>query len=108
MVFSNELTDIADSFRKQFLNSTDELDKTDKRSASSVIKRNAVGGPFIGVHLRRQDFAVSRSKDVPSIRYAAEQVLNKMTQFELQRVFVATDAPESGTFLYFEMSIMDE
>lgn len=96
MVFSKELVGIGNSFRKQFLNSTDDLDKTDRSRSSSAVRRDAVGGPYIGVHLRRRDFAVSRSKDVPSIKYAAEQIVKWMKQLKLELVFVATDAPESG------------
>lgn len=96
MVFSKELVNIGNSFRKQYLNSTDEFDKTDRSHSSPTVKRDAVGGPYIGVHLRRRDFAVSRSKDVPSIKYAAEQILKQMKKLKLELVFVATDAPESG------------
>lgn len=95
MVFAKELINIGDSFRKLYLNSTDEKDKTEKSNLSSNT-RSAVGGPYIGVHMRRLDFVTSRSKDVPSIKHAADQILQQMTKLNLQIVFVATDASKSG------------
>ncbi|GFQ72561.1 GDP-fucose protein O-fucosyltransferase 2 [Trichonephila clavata] len=94
--FAKKLIDIGDSFRKFHFNSTDENDKIKNYdSLNSPIKRDSVGGPYISVHLRRQDFAQSRPKDVPSISYAAKQILKHMKRLNLQYAFIATDASQS-------------
>ncbi|GIY51518.1 GDP-fucose protein O-fucosyltransferase 2 [Caerostris darwini] len=93
MQFSKKLTDIGDNFRKLYLNSTDENDKTEKSSSlTSGIERKALGGPYVSVHLRRRDFVQARPKEVPSIAYAAKQILNHMKRLNLQLLYVATDA----------------
>ncbi|GFU28407.1 GDP-fucose protein O-fucosyltransferase 2 [Nephila pilipes] len=96
MKFAKELTDIGDSFRKLHLNSTDDYDKIKKcDSLTAPIEQDALGGPYISVHLRRQDFARARPKDVPSISYAAKQILKHMKRLNLQFAFIATDASQS-------------
>lgn len=95
MVFSKTLISIGDSFRKDYLNSTDQTDRTEKpQDGIDANKRSAIGGPYIAVHLRRLDFVVSRSKDVPNLKHAADQILKHMKELSLKLVFVATDASE--------------
>lgn len=97
MVFSKKLINIGDDFRKSYLNSTDEKDKTNlPENLASSIKRNAIGGPYVAVHLRRRDFVQARPKDVPSIAFAAHQILKHMKRLNLETLFVATDALQSG------------
>ncbi|KFM60123.1 GDP-fucose protein O-fucosyltransferase 2, partial [Stegodyphus mimosarum] len=95
--FSKKLIAIGDDFRHKYLNSTDEKDKTVKNYDKQIsnFERKAVGGPYIGVHLRRRDFAYARPKEVPSIEHAAKQLLKIMKKNNLQTVFVATDALDS-------------
>ncbi|KAG8197124.1 hypothetical protein JTE90_011287 [Oedothorax gibbosus] len=96
MVFSKKLLNIGDDFRKLYLNSTDEKDKTHlPESLTSSIERKAVGGPYVAVHLRRRDFVQARPKDVPSIEFAAQQILKHMKRLNLETLFVATDALQS-------------
>lgn len=62
-------------------------------------KRNAKGGPYLAVHLRRRDFVWSRRKEVPSLEGAAKQIKILLDKFELKTVFIATDAPEKGEYV---------
>ncbi len=57
---------------------------------------DALGGPYIATHLRRQDFLYGHRDDVPSIKGAAKQLKQLLKTAKLSRVFVATDAPEEG------------
>lgn len=94
MRFNKELIFIANEFRRQFLNSMDEKDGTilpdDWRNEKS--RRNALGGPYLSVHLRRRDFVWGRPKHVPNIKNAAKQIQEKLDHLQLDNVFIATDA----------------
>ncbi|XP_055876927.1 GDP-fucose protein O-fucosyltransferase 2-like [Biomphalaria glabrata] len=95
MRFSKELRRIADDFRMFQLDSTDEQDMTMLEDDWTQMKRkpgDAIGGPYLAVHLRRADFAKVREKDVPSIKHAAKQLKKMCKKMELQKIFVATDA----------------
>lgn len=50
----------------------------------------------MAVHLRRKDFLSSHTKDVPSLAGAAKQIREKLKEFDLNAVYVATDAPKEG------------
>ncbi|XP_041371962.1 GDP-fucose protein O-fucosyltransferase 2-like isoform X2 [Gigantopelta aegis] len=94
MVFAKHLRDLGDQFRKEFLNSTDETDNTILEEDWTKMKRNhgdAKGGPYIGVHLRRADFAHSRKKDVPTMKQAARNITQLLKKYSLTKVFIATD-----------------
>lgn len=88
MTFADHLVKEAAKFRRNELNSTDETDLTFPSE-----ERKAVGGNYLCVHLRRKDFAIGRSKEVPSIKGASEQIRNALNDLKLDTVFVATDAP---------------
>ena len=96
MRFSADLISIANTFRKQFLNSDDSSDKTIVDKDWRTMKRShgqAVGGPYLSAHLRRSDFAKWRSKDVPNIECAAEQIEYVLNTFvKSNSVFIASDA----------------
>ncbi|XP_076751412.1 PUB and ZnF_RBZ domain-containing protein tamozhennic isoform X4 [Xylocopa sonorina] len=96
MRYNSELYSIANEYRKVFLNSTNEHDRTERPDdwTEEKNKRNAVGGPYLSLHLRRRDFLVGRSPRVPSIKSAASQLKNKLEEFRLKFIFVATDATE--------------
>lgn len=59
---------------------------------------DALGGPYLAVHLRRKDFKSSHKKDVPSLEEAARQIKEVLEKQQLDTVFVATDAPLSGMY----------
>lgn len=96
MRYNAELYSIANEYRKEILNSTDEKDNTRRPRDWTQERgtRNAVGGPYLSVHLRRRDFLVGRAETIPTIMFAALQIKKKLKQLDLKTVFVATDATE--------------
>ena len=58
---------------------------------------DAVGGPYVAVHLRRRDFLRARSEKVPTLETAAQQIRSALERYNLTSVFVATDAPTEGS-----------
>ena len=96
VVFSKALRDIGDRFRQEFLDSNDGTDKTVQENWKTM-KRNhgdALGGPYVAVHLRRKDYLYGHKKEVAGIKYAAKQVKKYLKKYNVMKVFVATDAPE--------------
>lgn len=95
MRFSSRLREVADKFRRDVLNSDDERDGTlleeDWRTVPNRTQY-ALGGPYLAVHLRRQDYVTGRPKDVPDLKWAAEQIQALLRKYGLKKVFVATDA----------------
>lgn len=57
---------------------------------------DAVGGPYIGVHLRRKDYLRAHPDHVPSLKNAAKQIKKKLKEFKLSTVYIGTDAPKKG------------
>ncbi|XP_076339573.1 O-fucosyltransferase 2 isoform X2 [Tachypleus tridentatus] len=97
MRFAKHLHKIGDEFRRKFLNSSDETDGTPLHDDWQMMKTKpgqAVGGPYVAVHLRRKDFLRGRPKEVPSLKHAAEQVQKILHKLKLNTTFVATDAPQ--------------
>lgn len=56
----------------------------------------ALGGPYLGVHLRRKDFIWGHREDVPSLHGAAKKIHSLLKTHNLDKVFIATDAVEDG------------
>ncbi|CAI9727350.1 Hypothetical predicted protein [Octopus vulgaris] len=97
MVFSKDLRSIGDEFRAEFLNSTDATDRTIWESDWRKMirkERNAFGGPYLGVHLRRKDYLRAHRDHVPTLKFAAKQIRKLLKQFGLQKVFIASDDPD--------------
>ncbi|XP_072379841.1 GDP-fucose protein O-fucosyltransferase 2-like [Diabrotica undecimpunctata] len=96
MRFSKELKLIANEFRKTVLNSTDASDNTllPEIWTDEKPKRNAIGGPYVGIHLRRRDFVRSRPTEAPSLEKAADQIKKVLNNLDLKTVFVATDGTQ--------------
>ncbi|XP_072173515.1 GDP-fucose protein O-fucosyltransferase 2-like [Diadema setosum] len=93
--FAKHLRDIGDEFRRTYLDSDDERDNTEVVDDWRDMRPNpgsARGGPYIAVHLRRQDFARNNRKEVPSLPNAAKVIVQKLKELKLRKVFVATDA----------------
>lgn len=97
MRFSQQLVQIANDFRAEELNSTDENDLTvragDNWENYQPQRGSAKGGPFICAHLRRKDFTFSRKEQIPDLQSAAEQLKRKCQEHKVTNIFVATDAP---------------
>lgn len=96
MRFNLELRKIAEEFRMNYLNSNDIDDNTvlpdDWRDEKP--KRNAKGGPYLAVHLRRKDFLRGRPNDSPTLQSVNNQIVKLLNQLKLTTVFLATDSSE--------------
>lgn len=55
----------------------------------------ALGGPYLAIHLRRRDYVKARPKQVPSLEHAARQLCHHAGRLHLSQVFIATDADEN-------------
>lgn len=93
MRFSNHLVNAAHEFREYFLNSTDVFDRTVRplKWEDEILHRNAVGGNYLSVHLRRQDFEISRNDEIPNVEEASWQISRKLEELKLTQVFISTD-----------------
>ncbi|CAG0920989.1 unnamed protein product [Notodromas monacha] len=94
MRFAAHLIDVAAKFRSKFLNSVDETDGTkvtDDWQNFKPIRGAARGGPYLAVHLRRNDFLEGRKSRTPSLPKAAERIRRELQRLELKKVFIATD-----------------
>uniref|UniRef100_A0A336MYC3 GDP-fucose protein O-fucosyltransferase 2 n=1 Tax=Culicoides sonorensis TaxID=179676 RepID=A0A336MYC3_CULSO len=91
--FSKALTAIADKFRQDFLNSTNDGDLVQRPEDWRDEKpyRGAKGGDYLAIHLRRADFLYGREKTVPSLQSAAAQIKTKLKELNLGVVFIASD-----------------
>ncbi|XP_063135227.1 GDP-fucose protein O-fucosyltransferase 2 isoform X1 [Rattus norvegicus] len=99
MVFAKHLRAVGDEFRSQHLNSTDAADKMvleEDWTRMKVKLGSALGGPYLGVHLRRKDFIWGHREDVPSLEGAVKKIRSLMKTHQLDKVFVATDAIRKG------------
>lgn len=54
----------------------------------------AIGGPYISIHLRRRDYIRARPGYVPSLEHAARQICYHLHRLNLSLIFIATDADE--------------
>ncbi|XP_036094015.1 GDP-fucose protein O-fucosyltransferase 2 isoform X2 [Rousettus aegyptiacus] len=100
MVFARHLRAVGDRFRSRYLNSTDEADRTpfqEDWTKMQVKLGSSLGGPYLGVHLRRKDFIWGHREDVPSLEGAVRKVRRLLEQLGLRTVFVATDAAPAGS-----------
>jgi len=50
----------------------------------------------MAVHLRRRDFLYGHRDHVPSLEFAAKQILETLKSQQLSKLYVATDAPTEG------------
>ncbi|KAM6071338.1 LOW QUALITY PROTEIN: GDP-fucose protein O-fucosyltransferase 2 [Chlamydotis macqueenii] len=97
MVFAKHLRVVGDEFRNKYLQSTDEADRTHYKEDWTQMKvkmGTALGGPYLGVHLRRRDFIWGHREDVPSLQGAVKKIRSLLEIHKLEKVFVATDAVE--------------
>ncbi|VDL80030.1 unnamed protein product [Nippostrongylus brasiliensis] len=97
MRYAKNLIEAGNLFRKTYLSSDDERDRTPYTSSFRTMskERNAVGGDFLCVHWRRRDFLRAHGKELPSIDGTAKQVTDLLKRTGVSSVFLATDAPQS-------------
>ncbi|XP_058444275.1 GDP-fucose protein O-fucosyltransferase 2 [Malaya genurostris] len=93
MRFSEQLTRIADKFRVDFFNSSNEWDRVQRPAywTEEVPYRKARGGDYLCAHLRRADFLHGRQKTTPSLRAAASQIKQRLLELGLRKVFISSD-----------------
>uniref|UniRef100_A0A182QKM5 GDP-fucose protein O-fucosyltransferase 2 n=1 Tax=Anopheles farauti TaxID=69004 RepID=A0A182QKM5_9DIPT len=94
MRFASELVEVAARFRADFLNSSDQQDRTVRpaRWTDEKPRRGgARGGDYLCAHLRRADFLYGRDKTTPTVQSAALQIRAKLLELGLKTVFVASD-----------------
>lgn len=65
----------------------------------------ALGGPYLGVHLRRKDFIWGHREDVPSLEGAVVKIRSLLEMHKLEKVFVATDAVEEGKQIVVHLAL---
>lgn len=96
MRFAQHLVDIANTFRKERLQSSDEQEGIQRPNdwRKETLQVIAGGGPYLAVHLRRKDFLWGRSKEVPDLQFAAKQLEERMEKLQLKTIFIASDAPK--------------
>jgi peptide-O-fucosyltransferase len=85
-------------FRAHHLNSTDKLDRTVLIDDWTKMKRHhgqALGGPYLAIHLRRRDYVTARAAHVPSLEHAARQACRFLDRLNLSRLFIASDADDN-------------
>ncbi|CAG9821026.1 unnamed protein product [Phaedon cochleariae] len=97
MRFSKDLKKIAGNFRQTHLNSHDDSDGTSlpENWTDEQPRRNALGGPYVGIHLRRRDFIRNRPNESPSIKDISQQLLKELEKTKLDTVFLASDGSQS-------------
>lgn len=66
----------------------------------------ALGGPYLGVHLRRKDFIWGHREDVPSLQGAVKKIRSLLEMHKLEKVFVATDAVEEGRQIIVSLGLL--
>ncbi|KAL3287773.1 hypothetical protein HHI36_002235 [Cryptolaemus montrouzieri] len=95
--YNREMRAVANAFRKSHLASSDEADNIylPPRWQDEKPRRNAIGGPYLAVHLRRRDFFIGRPRELPTLEFVARQIENHLQKLGLSVVFLATDAPSS-------------
>lgn len=74
------------------------------RGIAMEFKKNNLESKYICAHLRRRDFLYGHPNDVPSIKEAAKQIIQKLSLLnQIETVYIATDAPKIGK--YFVISV---
>lgn len=94
MVFSSNLRFIGDRFREKYLNSNDIDDRTVPANDWRINPwplAPAIGGPYIGAHLRRADFIWNREGSSPTVDEIVFDLSKLCHIYGLSTVFIATD-----------------
>ena len=97
MKFSKDLQKIAEDFRSSQFDSNDVKDRTkmsDDWTEHNCKVETALGGPYIAAHIRRKDFLYARKDYVPSLKKVASVLKSKMEEFNVTKVFIASDGTE--------------
>ena len=85
-------------FREKFLNSTDVADKTPYNEdwRKQLPKdSSALGGPYLGIHMRRGDFTYAHEETIPSIEEIGQHVAKLLSKYKLDTVYLSTDGTDA-------------
>ena len=85
-------------FREKFLNSTDVADKTPYNEdwRKQLPKdSSALGGPYLGIHMRRGDFTYAHEETIPSIEEIGQHVAKLLKKYKLDTVYLSTDGTDA-------------
>ncbi|XP_053698053.1 GDP-fucose protein O-fucosyltransferase 2 [Sabethes cyaneus] len=95
--FNGKLVEVANQFRADYFNSTNEVDRVQRPASWTDEKpyRKARGGEYLCAHLRRADFLHGREKTTPTLRSAALQIKRRLLELGLRKVFIASDCHRS-------------
>jgi len=98
MRFSDRLYWLAGQFRREHLRTDDQQDATvlpdDWRDEDDAKRIEARGGDYVCGHLRRQDFLIGRSHEVPSLKAAAQRLVQVAELVAVDTVFIASDGTD--------------
>ena len=104
MRFSDRLYWLAGQFRREHLRTDDQQDATvlpdDWRDEDDAKRIEARGGDYVCGHLRRQDFLIGRSHEVPSLKAAAQRLVQVAELVAVDTVFIASDGTDQGESLW--------
>ncbi|XP_055599066.1 GDP-fucose protein O-fucosyltransferase 2 [Uranotaenia lowii] len=97
MRFSSRLVQIANQFRLDYFNSTNEWDRVQRPASWTDEKpfRKAHGGNYLCAHIRRADFLFGREKTTPTLLSASIQIKRKLLELGLRKVFIASDCSKA-------------
>merc|ERR1712029_506671 len=59
-----------------------------------AVRGNAQGGPYLCAHVRRRDYVYARKDRIPDLGSAVDQLQRKCEEHGVNKVFLATDAPD--------------
>ena len=80
MHIERSLINAADTFRRQYLSSYDDV-------------TNSLNEPYLCIHLRRGDFVTTRSNRIPDLDCAIQQIRFGATNvLDVRNIYIATDA----------------
>ncbi|KAF2365376.1 GDP-fucose protein O-fucosyltransferase [Trinorchestia longiramus] len=97
MRFAAHLVEAAQQYRHAVLNSTDDADGVTVFPDWTLQKRAPrapTGGPYLGVHWRRQDYLRARPGQVPTVQHTARQLRRLLRTLAISHLYLATDATE--------------
>ena len=93
MKITSNLIQKAVNLRKTYFNIDDSIDSLYNNDDTN--KRNkSLGGAYIGVHVRRGDFL--RHRNSISLKHIGSQIESKLKEYNLKKVFLATDGSPTG------------
>ena len=97
MRLAKNLRQIADQYRANYLDSNDSKDRTKIDTDWQSMQRSpgdALGGSYLAVHFRRQDFVRYKSNRVPDLDCAIQQIhffASNAFDLHFERIYIATD-----------------